>query len=105
MFATTKSASRLSTRTALGVETLEAREVPAVLNAIKDSWDNVHVITSGATNVSINQMGSTVQVKDNVTGRAWDFTTLYPSSLIYVYGSESADRIVNNAPALRLVAY
>src|SRR5262245_41582747 len=95
MFATTKAASRLSARVTLGCETLEAREVPTVINAYGDNAYNLVVASAASTDVSINDRGWYAEVRDNLTGAAWYFAhSSYDR--IWVNGSYGNDRIVNN---------
>lgn len=98
----------MNTSTKLGLEGLDRRDVPTVFNAYIDGTPVhnlfVQATPNQATNVLIEQVGSTVYVRDTVTQAHWQFAR-GSFGQILVYGSNWDDHIVSSVDGVGVRAY
>lgn len=89
-------------RTRLGVEGLEAREVPSVSSVTLGGGIMKVYANSSDTSVAVQSSGSSVQVKDMTTGSTWTRSGITEVQFI---GGSGNDRFVNNISTLKTKAW
>ena len=81
----------------LGVEVLEAREVPAIASVVDTSASITITADDGGSNVTISRpdRNSPVTITDNQTGHTWTFSQGPPDFKLVVFiGGRGSDRVV-----------
>ena len=94
---------RMNAGVRLGLETLESREVPAVINVYQSGAHTEVITDNNSTNVEIRQSGNRIEILDHTANRSW-FAPVNPSREVRVFGGEGHDRIINNVASYKLVA-
>jgi Ca2+-binding RTX toxin-like protein len=88
----------VSRTTKLGVESLDRRDVPAVYSPYIDPASHSLVISSlGPTSARVDQSGSSLVVRDEVTHAYWSFDRSAVSQIVF-YGSSGDDSFTSYVP-------